>query len=375
MAGIYLHIPFCRKACHYCDFHFSTSEKLKEHVLKSMLSEIQTRAAALENEPVETIYFGGGTPSVLSGSELDALLGKIFEHYQVINNPEITLEANPDDLTAQKTEELKQTEINRLSIGIQSFRDEDLQYMNRIHTAQQADYSVKLVQDKGFENITIDLIYGTPTMPDEGWKENIMKAFDLNVPHISSYALTVENNTPLFHLIRRKKLENTDDSKTATQFYMLMEMMEENGFEQYEISNFCKHGFRSKHNSSYWEGKPYLGIGPSAHSFDGKKRRWNISSNIRYIQLMTDKLPYSEEETLSRKDFYNEYIMTGLRRAEGVSAPLIAQKFGSDFERFFHQELKNIRPSYYIEKNGNIVLTKAGKLVADRIASDLFYTD
>lgn len=374
MSGIYLHIPFCKQACHYCDFHFSTSFKLKDKVVESMMSEIQSRASELENVTIETIYFGGGTPSLLSTDELKKILELIHKNFHLTNQPEITLEANPDDLTTQKIKELRTTEINRLSIGVQSFHDDDLNYMNRIHNSQQADYSIKLSQDNGFENITIDLIYGTPTLSDSLWKENILRAIELKIQHISSYALTVENNTPLFHLIRRKKLDTVDDSKVANQFLLLMETMGEHGFEHYEISNFSKPGFRSKHNTSYWEGKPYLGIGPSAHSYIGKKRRWNVSSNVRYIQNIQDYTPYFEEEILTVNDLYNEYIMTGLRRIEGVSTLHIQNSFGNDFLNYFLDELKKIDTSFYIKRNEIVQLTRTGKIMADRIASDLFIT-
>lgn len=374
MSGIYLHIPFCKQACHYCDFHFATSLKLKDKVLESMMSEIQNRATELENVTIETIYFGGGTPSLLSTDELKKILELIHKYFHIVIQPEITLEANPDDLTTQKVKELRTTEINRLSIGVQSFHDEDLNYMNRIHNSQQADYSIKLSQDKGFENITIDLIYGTPTLSDSQWKENILRAIELKIPHISTYALTVENNTPLFHLIRRKKLDPVDDSKVANQFLLLMETMGQHGFEHYEISNFSKPGFRSKHNTSYWEGKSYIGIGPSAHSYIGKKRRWNISSNVRYIQNIQDNAPYFEEEILTVNNLYNEYIMTGLRRIEGISASYIESNFGSDYKNYFIKELEKVDPSFYIYKNNIAQLTKTGKIMADRIASDLFIT-
>jgi oxygen-independent coproporphyrinogen-3 oxidase len=246
--------------------------------------------------------------------------------------------------------------------------------MNRAHNAQQADYSIKLSQDRGFENITIDLIYGTPTLTNDIWEQNLKNAIDLKIHHISSYALTIENNTPLFHLIHRKKLEKVDDSIIADQFSILMEVMDNNGYEQYEISNFSKPGFRSKHNASYWEGKSYLGIGPSAHSFDGKKRRWNISNNIRYLQGIHDEAPYFEEEKLSIKDLYNEYIMTGLRRIEGISGLHIRKTFGNDYYNFYSREMESINASFYTQKRDIIQLTQAGKLMADRIASELFIT-
>jgi len=375
MAGIYIHIPFCRQSCHYCDFHFSTSMKTKDDVLSAMQKEMTGRKSEAEDAVIETIYFGGGTPSILQPDEIMRLLDTITENYIVSPGAEITLEANPDDLDLHKLSALRNTPVNRFSIGVQSFRDEDLKYMNRAHNAAQADYSIKAAQDKGFENITIDLIYGTPTMPDPAWKENLEKAIGLGVPHISSYALTVEHNTPLFHLIRRKLTTAVDEGQLAEQFHILMQYMEDAGFEQYEISNFSRSGFRSRHNSSYWEGKPYLGFGPSAHSFDGRGRRWNVAGNARYIQALAGNQRFWEEEVLSEKDFYNEYVMTNLRKMEGVSMPFISHRFGSDFLRYFSGELQQLSKEWITVEDDHVRLTREGKLLADRISSMLFFVD
>lgn len=374
MAGIYLHIPFCRQACHYCDFHFSTSLTTKPDTLQAMRRELLERLPEANGQKIHTIYFGGGTPSLLEPAELMLLLDTVLANYDVASDAEITLEANPDDLTKARLEQWQQTPVNRFSIGVQSFREDDLKYMRRVHTVQQADYSIKLAQDKGFSNLTIDLIYGTPTLPDTGWKENLEYAFGLQVPHISAYALTVEENTPLFHLIRRQKIQAVDEVKSAAQFEILMEQMADAGYEQYEISNFSKPGFRSRHNSSYWQGIPYLGIGPSAHSYDGEKRRWNMAHNMRYTQAVLRSEPFYEEEVLTDTNRYNEYVMISLRLIEGLSLAMVEQKFGIEFRTHLLRMLENIPESLYTWKNDIICLTNSGKLQADRIASELFVT-
>jgi len=375
MAGIYLHIPFCKQACHYCDFHFSTSLKTKEQFLHALAKEMILRKNELENKKIETIYFGGGTPSILDTDEIKKIIEVIFNTYSVTPNAEITLEANPDDLTAKKLTELKQTVINRFSIGVQSFFQDDLLYMNRAHNAQEAERAIKTAQDTGFENITIDLIYGTPTLTNEKWVKNLQKAIEFKVPHISSYALTVEEKTPLKALIQSKKLANTDENKIADQFMVLTETLTKNNFEHYEISNFAQEGFQSKHNSSYWSGKPYIGFGPSAHSYNGtNKRRWNIANNILYSNNITEGKVFYEEENLSDVDRFNEFVMTRIRLKEGIGLNIINEVFGSDFKNHILNEISAWDPVWYAVHNNFLSLSNEGKIISDRLASQLFYS-
>ncbi|HEX8279323.1 MAG TPA: radical SAM family heme chaperone HemW, partial [Segetibacter sp.] len=275
MAGIYIHIPFCRKACHYCNFHFSTSQELQKDFVEALIKEIELQKNYLK-ESISTIYFGGGTPSLLPGADIQRIIGKLSNTFEIEQEVEITLEANPDDINTPKLKEWKSFGINRLSIGVQSFFEDDLRWMNRAHDAEQAIHCIYLAQQEGFNNLTIDLIYGTPTLSDDHWIKNIKKAIEANIPHLSCYALTVESKTALERLIAQNKLEDVDPDKQARHFEILTGIMEEEGYEHYEISNFARPGFRSKHNSSYWKGTPYLGLGPSAHSFNGNSRQWNI---------------------------------------------------------------------------------------------------
>lgn len=376
MAGIYLHIPFCKQACHYCDFHFSTSLQLKEPLLLALQKEIINRKNELSGEKINTVYFGGGTPSILSTDELKRVIETLYAHYPISNDVEITLEANPDDLTKTKIRELRDTLINRFSIGVQSFRNEDLAYMNRAHNASEAEAAIKASQDAGFENITIDLIYGTPTLTKPGWLDNLRKTISFNVPHISCYALTVEEKTPLASLIQRKKTLAVEDSTVAEHFSLLVETLSQQGFEQYEISNFAKKGYRSKHNSSYWHGVPYLGFGPGAHSFNGTDiRRWNISNNASYIQKINSNEHYFEKEILSLNNRFNEYVMTHLRLIEGVQLNEIEERFGNEFLSHLLAITENWDKNWYAKPTNSLVLTEAGKIISDRLASDLFKID
>ena len=330
MAGVYLHIPFCKQACHYCDFHFSTQMRTKTGMIKALQTELVLRKNELEGETIETIYFGGGTPSVLDASEIETLISSVQNNFPVAKDAEITLEANPDDLSNDKIVELSKSPINRLSIGVQSFFDEDLKLMNRAHNAQEAEECIKTAQEH-FENISIDLIYGIPGADNERWMTNIKKAIALQVPHISSYALTVEPRTALKKFIEKGLVPNVDDEQAEEQFHMLLDALENEGFVNYEISNFGREGFFSKNNTSYWQGKKYLGIGPSAHSFDGQVRSWNVRNNIKYIRaLEMGKLPL-EREALSITDRYNEYVMTGLRTIWGVSFKKVKEDFGNQY--------------------------------------------
>ena len=373
MAGIYLHIPFCKKACHYCDFHFSTSPQYKDQMLQALIQEIDLRKNYLSGETIETIYFGGGTPSLLSADELQVLIGAITDNFEVSPTAEITLEANPDDLNPQKVKELRQTLINRFSIGIQSFFEEDLKWMNRAHSASEAQSSIKRVQDAGFENITADLIYGYPLLSKPKWEHNIQQLIELNIPHISSYSMTVEPATALSSFIKKGEQKPMDEGQSAAQFLILMEQLKDAGFDHYEISNFAKPGLYSRHNSNYWEGVPYLGIGPSAHSFNGESRQWNISNNSKYIdQIGLKKIP-AEMEVLSTENRINEYIMTSLRTNKGMSLQKINERFGSDYANEVRDGLELFADKNWINiKDQLVTLTTDGKLFADHIALELF---
>ncbi|HAJ82714.1 MAG TPA: coproporphyrinogen III oxidase, partial [Zunongwangia profunda] len=317
MSGIYIHIPFCKQACHYCDFHFSTSLKKKSELVSALQNELVLRKNELPNEPIKTIYFGGGTPSLLNLEELTAIFKTIYTEFTIAENPEITLEANPDDLSEEKINELANSKINRLSIGVQSFFEEDLKLMNRAHNAEEALNSIKLARSK-FDNISVDLIYGIPGMSNERWQKNIQILLDLDIPHISSYSLTVEPNTALQKFIEKGKIKPVDDAAAAQHFETLRTVLKNAGFEHYEFSNYGKPGYFSQNNTAYWLGKPYLGIGPSAHSYDGNSRKWNIANNTLYIKAIErSELPLEVEE-LSITDRYNEYIMTRLRTYFGV---------------------------------------------------------
>ena len=373
MAGIYIHIPFCKQACNYCDFHFSTSMKMKGSFVAALLQEIELRKSVFETQTIESIYLGGGTPSILTKEELALIFEKLQHSFHISPTAEITLEANPDDLSFEKIQELKNTPINRLSIGIQSFREVDLQFMNRAHNATEALSSIKMCKKADFTNLTIDLIYGTPGLTNEAWLDNLKIAFYLGIPHISSYALTVEENTALHHQILNNKTPNVDEQQSAEQFEILMQMMNVNDFEQYEISNFCKDGAYSKHNSSYWKKDNYLGLGPSAHSFLGDKRLWNVSNNIKYIKSLEKGVLPLEEECLSLVDRYNEYVMTSLRTKWGCCVKSIESDYSSELANYFKEEIKIYLSQNHVTLNGTVYnLTASGKLLADRIASDLF---
>ena len=374
MAGIYLHIPFCKQACNYCDFHFSTSMKMKVDFVQAVIQEIELRKDVFANEFISSVYFGGGTPSLLSKEELDRIFEKLYKSFKIDADAEITLEANPDDLTFEKIQELKDSPVNRLSIGVQSFRDEDLKYMNRAHTAIEALNSIKMAQDAGFQNITIDLIFGTPGMTNEDWKHNLRKSFALNIPHISSYALTVEEKTPLYYQILKKNLAPVDEQQSADQFKILMDEMLRYGYEQYEISNFCKDNLYSKHNSSYWKKDYYLGLGPSAHSYFGNSRLWNISNNVKYIKaLFASQLPLVKEN-LNTQEMYNEYVMTSLRTKWGCNLIEIEKDYSMSFSHYFKAQIKSHEINGYVfENKGVYTLSEKGKLIADRITSDLFF--
>lgn len=344
-------------------------------MVEAIHTELILRKDYLKDEKVETIYFGGGTPSLLNEVQLKYLLDTIRHGYAVSENPEITLEANPDDLSQEKLQAFLQAGVNRLSIGIQSFDEADLLYMNRAHNAGQALHAVKDAQAAGFDNITIDLIYGSPPLTDEQWKKNLEIAFGLGIDHISSYALTVEPKTALATMIRQKKTPDVDDVKSSRHFEMLMDMTAANGFEHYEISNFARNQKYSRHNTSYWQRKAYLGVGPSAHSYDGKSRQWNVYNNQAYLRsLKTNVIPYEKEE-LTKKDQYNEFIMTGLRTIWGVKRSEVREEFGPlIYEHFNAKTELLLLEKNIIESDDRITLTRKGKFFADRIASELFFT-
>lgn len=371
MAGIYIHIPFCKQACHYCDFHFSTSVKKKHELVQSLCRELELRKSEL-TETVETIYFGGGTPSLLTAEELDLLLECVDANYSIIDTPEITLEANPDDLTPEKIRELSDSKVNRLSIGIQSFFEEDLKMMNRAHNVKEALECIKNVIPH-FKNISVDLIYGIPGMTRDRWLENIRTAISLGVPHLSCYALTIEPKTALDNFIKKGLMAPMDDALTQEHYYILIEETEKMGFINYEFSNFGKEGYQSQNNMAYWRGKSYLGIGPSAHSYDGTVRSWNVNNNTKYIKsIEKNQLPL-EREVLSEKDKYNEYIMTRLRTQWGVSLREVDENFGRDYRKYLMtQAQRSIENELLSLENNILTITKKGKFLCDGIAADLF---
>jgi len=384
MSGIYIHIPFCKQACNYCDFHFSTSLKNKEAFLTALKKEIELQkdylsldsAIGKTTKNISTIYFGGGTPSLLSSNELIQLFDALNKQFNIASDAEITLEANPDDLTKQKIKELKSSPINRFSIGIQSFYDEDLKLMNRAHSSQEAISAVKGAQDAGFENITIDLIYGIPTLSNHNWRNNLQNAFLLDVKHISAYCLTVEPKTVLAHQVKTGQVKNVDEQQSAEQFEIMLEGMKQNKFTQYEISNFCKEDYYSKHNSNYWLKEKYLGLGPSAHSFNGESRQWNVSNNALYISALEKGKLNFEKELLTETQCYNEYVMTSLRTMWGTSLNYIQANFGKAYYDYILKEAeKYITSKDIVNDENKLYLTDKGKLIADRIASDLFKTE
>jgi oxygen-independent coproporphyrinogen-3 oxidase len=390
MSGIYLHIPFCKQACHYCDFHFSTSLKKKDAMISALKTELLLRQNELKDEPIETIYFGGGTPSILSIDELQLLIDTVYENYNVIDDPEITLEVNPDDLMSPRAQSrglfqsYRNIGINRLSIGIQSFFEDDLKMMNRAHNAEEAKKCLFLATQH-FDNITIDLIYGIPNMNLEKWEQNLQMAFDFGVPHISSYALTVEDKTALDSFIKKGKYPPLDEVLASQHFDHLVKRTQEQGFVHYEISNFGKPKYFSKHNTSYWQGKKYLGIGPSAHSFNGTQRSWNVANNTKYIKSLEQNTLPSEIETLTKNDRFNEYIMTGLRTIWGISLNKIEDEFGETYKSQLLQSAQKfiekgllVTSNDFDEHQNNIEklnTTSKGKFLADGIAADLFILD
>lgn len=375
MAGIYLHIPFCKQACHYCNFHFSTSLHLQQDMIKAMQLELLLRKDYI-TEGIDTIYFGGGTPSILALDVLQKLMEAIFTNYTINDHAEITLEANPDDIDIESLQSWKLAGINRLSIGIQSFDDTELKWMNRAHSAAEALKCVQLAQHAGIENISIDLIYGSPLLSDEQWINHLETAIDLQVPHLSCYALTVENRTALHHQITQNKTPDTDPEKQSRHFGIMQTALEEAGYIQYEISNFCKPGAMSNHNSGYWKGIAYTGIGPSAHSYNGISRQWNIAHNKKYIDAMIAGNPLIEMERLTVVQQMNEYIMIRLRLIEGINLTEFEFKFGSPAKEYLITTAHSLhRNAHFKISENNIFLSPTGKFFADGIAANLFFDE
>jgi len=373
MAGIYIHIPFCTKACTYCDFHFSTVHKLKAPFVRALCEEIPLVAAQLDIGTIDTIYFGGGTPSLLSQAELSTIFLTLEKHFDIGGLKEVTLEANPEDLSAARLKELVSLPINRFSIGTQSFFDEHLKFMGRAHSAQQAEGSIKRAQDMGFENLTIDLIYGFPLLSDEQWKHNLNQVALLEIPHFSAYSLTVEQGTALHHGVQKGTIPPPKEAQAARHMEQLMEWSKKHEFEHYEISNFAKNGMFAIHNKSYWNGAYYIGVGPSAHSFLGAERRWNISNTPAYIKAISEGNVPFESESLSVSDQYNEAVMTGLRTQWGVTTQHL-KTFGDAFLFYFEKEIVPIlHKGWATKEDGRYCLTAQGKLRADAIAADLFW--
>lgn len=373
MSGIYLHIPYCKQACHYCDFHFSTNLKTRAAMIDAMLMEMKLRKGFLPAESINTIYFGGGTPSLLDATELNRLMEQIHELWNVDPDAEITLEANPDDLTPPVLQKLKSAGINRLSIGVQSFDQTHLEWMNRGHNAHQAKQCIDDAHAMGFHNLNIDLIYGFPLLTDVQWQQNIDEVVKRKLPHVSCYSLTVEEGTALHAFIKSGKQAAPDDEQSVHHFEMLTDSLRAAGYDHYEVSNFALPGFVSKHNHAYWTGSGYLGIGPSAHSFNGRERCWNVRNNQQYIRSLTEGTFAPECETIDRNTAYNEYILTHLRTSMGVNTNTIEEQFRVDFNTNFKAQIERLLQEKKLESDGpNFKLTRKGFLWADDIASRFF---
>jgi oxygen-independent coproporphyrinogen-3 oxidase len=373
VAGLYIHIPFCKQACFYCDFHFSTGQQNRNDVVQALCREIGMQKDYLGGEPLESVYFGGGTPSLLNQQELNYIFEAIGQHFAVLPGAEITLEANPDDLDEEKISWLRHTQVNRLSVGIQSFHDPHLKFLNRAHTAAEAGKCVRLAQDAGLTNISIDLIYAIPHPDHSVWDLDLQTAAILEVPHISAYCLTIEPRTVFGNWLRQGKLPAPDEHFAATQFEKLVEFLEKYGYEQYEISNFANPGHYARHNTNYWKDKKYLGIGPSAHSFDGTVRQFNVASNAGYVKAIRRGEVPGTVEHLTPAERANEYIMTSLRTSWGCDTRYIEQTFGFNLLQLNHQFLERYHRQDLLKTRDNVItLTRKGKLLADRIASDLF---
>lgn len=372
MAGIYIHIPFCRQKCYYCDFYKTVNISQKQQFIAALLNEAKLRKNYLRSENIETIYFGGGTPSVLQLSELEAILQMLSENYSIHKNAEITFEANPDDLTNDYLLNLKTLGINRLSLGIQAFQDRHLKKMNRRHNIAQAVEVVKNAAQTGFDNISVDLIYGIPDLTQAEWKDSLKQVFQLPVQHLSAYHLTYHEGTPFYTWLKKGTLKELSEEESVQQFNTLIEMAEKAGFEQYEISNFARDEMYSKHNSAYWFGKKYLGLGPSAHSYDLHKRRWNIARVESYVHRLENGEAYFEEEQLGKKEHYNEFILTRIRTKWGVDTSLLNERYGTEYFEYFLARIDKYKENGTIIHNNNkVTLARHGLLVSDEIMSEL----
>jgi len=371
MAGLYIHIPFCKQACHYCDFHFSTNQDQRTRLCQAIAKEINLQHSYLDNEPIHTLYFGGGTPSLLSGEELNIIFESVHSHFVVDDDAEVTMEVNPDDLTTDKLKELKNFGVNRLSVGIQSFNNPTLTFFNRAHSGEQAIESIHRARTAGFDNISIDLIYSVPGQAEDIWKKDIEQAVALQPEHISSYSLTIEEKTAFGKWQKTGRIKPLDENKAVADFEVLMDMLNSSGYEHYEISNFSKPGFHSKHNSSYWRQRKYLGLGPSAHSYNGETRQFNVANNSHYINaIIKGEVPF-EIEQLSRENKINEYIITTLRTKWGCDLSYLEKNFG--YSIFETPILQKLLVQELIVLNKTIMtLTKKGKMLADQVAIELF---
>lgn len=375
MAGIYIHIPFCKKACHYCNFHFSTQTQHIHSFVEALLNEIELRRDYI-NTPIQTIYFGGGTPSLLSAEQISSIIEKLQLNFDLSNLQEFTLEANPDDININKLSEWNAIGINRLSIGIQSFQKESLAWMNRAHIVDQSHQAIQMAQDAGFNNISIDLIYGTPHYTKEHLLADLKIIEDYRIPHVSCYALTVEEKTALNSMIEKGKIENVKTEVQAEHFEIIVDYLNKIGFEHYEISNFAKPGNRSKHNSSYWKGIPYLGLGPSAHSFNGSSRQWNVANNALYMQSLEKRALPFEIELLDQVAQYNEYMMISLRCMEGFDLKHIESSFGKAYSEHTQNVIQILaQKDIFEQKSTSYCLKKSAKFLADGIASEFFIVD
>lgn len=375
MAGIYIHIPFCKQACYYCDFHFSTNQSFRQELIEAMAIELDYQKSYLPGEEIETIYFGGGTPSLLSRRELDLIFNSIYKYYSITASPEITLEANPDDLTKEKIHILKETGINRVSLGIQSFDDAVLKFLNRAHNSEEATMCAIHLRESGINNLSIDLIHSIPDQDDHLLMQNLEKVVRLSPQHVSVYSLTIEEKTVFGKWASRGQIKPVEETQSASQFELVMDTLTENGYQHYEISNFCLPGFASKHNSSYWQQKKYLGVGPSAHSFDGDTRQFNVSSNHVYMKALREgKIPF-EKEVLTRENKINEYLFTTLRTSQGCNLAYLTNTLDYDLKKINSAYLQTLLDKGYVTLfNDLLILTREGKLLADKIASDLFAT-
>ncbi|MAE83838.1 MAG: coproporphyrinogen III oxidase [Flammeovirgaceae bacterium] len=376
MAGIYLHIPFCKQACHYCDFHFSTNTSRKGDMVKAIIQELIIRRNELDNEPIQTIYFGGGTPSLLSGSELSEILRTIKTEFEVAFNPEITLEGNPDDLSHSKLLEIKSAGINRLSIGIQTFDNTRLKYINRAHTSDEAESCLVNAREAGFDNISADLIYAIPPESMDYWQSDLRKLLSFDLEHISLYGLTIEEKTAFGNWRKKGKLQEVPEETSARQYELAITELKAARYEHYEVSNFAKSGYYSRHNTGYWEDQKYLGVGPGAHSYDGTNRSFNISNNARYLEsIKNDELALTTE-TLEPNDRLNDYIFTHLRTSKGINFGELKERHGVNLKQDYKYLFDPWLAEELIELDENVLkLTSKGFMIADEITWRLFYHD